>query len=154
MIRAQTILEDHGIPLASNQVEFSLLERSAERAGLLKACQENSITLIAYSPLASGVLTGKYSPDKPLPGPRGRRYGPEYMKRIQPIIDQISQIGVKYGDKTPAQVALNWVMAKGAVPIPGIKTRSQALENLGALGWQLSSEDIAVLDGLSWDPRS
>jgi aryl-alcohol dehydrogenase-like predicted oxidoreductase len=148
MTRSAEILADFGVPLASNQVEFSLLERGAERAGLLAACQELDITLIAYSPLASGVLTGKYSPDQPPPGPRGRRFSPDYLQRILPVLDCLHQIGEAYEGKTPAQVALNWVISKGAVPIPGGKTEHQASENAGALGWTLSAADVAELDSL------
>ncbi len=148
MSLSQALLSDHGVPLASNQLEYSLLERGAERAGLLDACRDHEITFIAYSPLASGLLTGKYHPDRPLPGPRGRRYGSEYLAQLQPIISRLNEIGAKYGGRTPAQVALNWVICKGAVPIPGAKTGHQAVENAGALGWRLSAADVAELDSL------
>jgi aryl-alcohol dehydrogenase-like predicted oxidoreductase len=93
-----------------------------------------------------GVLTGKYTPENPPPGIRGRRYRREYLTRVQPLIALLREIGEARGGVTPAQVALNWVMCKGAVPIPGAKNARQAEENVGALGWRLSSEEIAALD--------
>jgi len=107
------------------------------------------ITLIAYSPLAMGVLTGKYTPENPPQGFRGRRYNRQYLKRVQPLIQALRDIGAAHGGRTPAQVALNWVICKGALPIPGVKNRAQAEQNLGALGWRLSDEEVAKLDEIS-----
>ncbi len=146
MRRAHLVLTQRGIPLASNQVHFSLLHREPESSGLLHLCHEMDITLIAYSPLEMGILSGKYTPDNPPRGTRGRRYNREFLKRVQPLIHLMREIGTGHGDKTPAQVALNWVICKGAVPIVGAKNRRQAEENAGALGWRLDPEDIIALD--------
>lgn len=147
--RAQAILEDLGLPLASNQVEFSLLHRQPEREGLLAYCREQGITLIAYSPLGQGLLTGKYTPDNPPPGARRRRYSRAFLERLQPLLGLLREIGQAHGNKTPAQVALNWVMAKGAVPIPGAKNAAQVQSNAGALGWRLTEDEVAALDQAS-----
>ena len=144
--RAHAVLARRGIPLASNQVQFSLIHREPERNGLLSLCQDLNITLIAYSPLGMGMLTGKYTPEHPPSGARGRRYHREFLRRLQPLIALMREIGEGYGGKTPAQVALNWVMCKGAVPIVGAKNRAQAEENVGALGWRLAPEEVAALD--------
>jgi aryl-alcohol dehydrogenase-like predicted oxidoreductase len=149
MLRVYRTLAEHGIPLASNQVIYNLLNRKVEFDGLLKTCQELGISLIAYSPLAQGVLTGKYTPDQPLPGIRGQRYGRSLLERTQPLIRLMSEIGNLHGGKTPAQVALNWVICKGAVPIPGAKNARQAQENSEALGWRLSEAEITALDETS-----
>ena len=149
-LRAHDLLTRQGIPLASNQVRFSLLDRKAERNGLLLACRERGITLIAYSPLAQGLLTGKYTLQQPLTGDRRRRLG-RYLAPVQPLITLLRSMGEARDGKTPAQVALNWVVAKGAVPIPGAKNARQAQENLGALGWQLTQDEIAILDQASAD---
>jgi aryl-alcohol dehydrogenase-like predicted oxidoreductase len=149
MRRAQSVLVAHGIPLASNQVEYSLLNREIEFNGLLPACKEAQITLIAYSPLEQGLLTGKYTPDNPPPGTRGFRYRSSLLERIQPLIHLMREIGEAYGGKTPAQVAINWTICKGAVPIPGAKNVQQARENIGALGWRLSDEEVKRLDDAS-----
>ncbi len=73
--RAHDALARRGVPLASNQVDYSLLQRKPETNGLLALCKQLNVTLIAYSPLAQGLLTGKYTPQNPPPGLRGRRYG-------------------------------------------------------------------------------
>ena len=149
MRRAHAVLAKRGVPLASNQVEYSLLHRAPEQNGLLQACQELGVTLIAYSPLAKGVLTGKYSAANPLPGFRGRRYRGEFLANVQPLIGRLREIGEVHGGKAPSQVALNWLICKGAVPIPGAKNARQAEANAGALGWRLTPDEVAVLDDAS-----
>jgi aryl-alcohol dehydrogenase-like predicted oxidoreductase len=146
MRRAYTVLARHDIPLASNQMQYNLLNRKIEYNGLLKVCQELGVTLIAYSPMAKGVLTGKYTPQKPPPGPRRFQYHSEFLRKIQPLFNLMRDIGLAHEGKTLTQVALNWVICKGAVPIPGAKKASQAQENCGALGWRLSDEEITTLD--------
>ena len=148
MEAAHAALARRGISLASNQVEFSLLERSPERSGMLDACRDMGVTLIAYSPLAMGLLTGKYGPEKPLPLQRRRRSG-GLSRQVEPLIRTLREIGGEQGDKTPAQVALNWTICKGTMPIPGAKNASQAAENAGALGWRLTAGQVARLDEVS-----
>ena len=149
MRRVHAALARRGTPLASNQVEFSLLHRAPERSGLHQACRELGVTLIAYSPLAKGMLTGKYTPANPPPGLRGRRYRRDALIGIQPLIGLLREIGQAHGDRTPSQVALNWVICKDALPIPGAKNARQAQDNAGALGWRLSEDEVAALDGAS-----
>ena len=151
--RAYHLLARRGIPLASNQVQYNLLHREPERTGLLSFCQEHQITLLAYSPLAMGILTGKYSVDNPPPGVRGRRYNRHQLARVQPLLDLLQEIAAARG-KTPAQVALNWVICKGAIPIVGAKNRRQAEENVAALGWRLTPEEVRALDALSEQVRA
>ena len=148
MLRAHAALSRRGVPLASNQVQYSLLERGPERSGLLKTCQELNVTLIAYSPLAKGMLTGKYTPGNPPPGPRGNSYR-RFLEPIQPLVELEREIGEAHGGKTPAQVALNWLICKGTVPIPGAKNARQLAENAGALGWRLAESEMAALDAAS-----
>lgn len=148
MQRAITTLARYDIPLASNQVEFHLLNRKVEKNGLLARCQELGVRLIAYSPLAMGLLTGKYSPKNPPPGIRGSRYG-GILKDIQPLIHLMTEIGRDYGGKSPAQIALNWIICKGALPIPGAKNARQAEMNAGAAGWRLTAEQVKALDEAS-----
>jgi aryl-alcohol dehydrogenase-like predicted oxidoreductase len=149
MRQAHLTLMKHDIHLASNQVEYHLLNRKVELNGLLETCRDLGITLIAYSPLAQGVLTGKYTPEKPPPGVRGRHYNRSYLAKIQPLLRLLRDIGREHDGKSPAQVALNWVICKGAVPIPGAKNERQTLENAGALGWQLTDAEVAILDEAS-----
>lgn len=149
MDRSQNALARAGYRLASNQVEYSLLNRQIEKNGLLQHCIDQGITVLAYSPLAMGVLTGKYSPEKPVKGIRSAVYHPRLLGRIQPLIQLLNKIGSDHAGKTAAQVALNWVICKGAVPIAGVKTPIHALQNAGALGWRLSDEEIQRLDYVS-----
>ncbi|XVF58475.1 hypothetical protein PTKIN_Ptkin07bG0069500 [Pterospermum kingtungense] len=142
-------LKKRGIPLASNQVNYSLIYRKPEENGVKAACDELGITLIAYSPIAQGALTGKYTPENPPTGPRGRIYTPEFLTKLQPLLNRIQGIGENYG-KTPTQVVLNWLIAQEkVVPIPGAKNVEQAEEFAGALGWRLSNEEVNELRSLA-----
>ncbi len=146
--RAHAALAQRNIPLASNQVKYSLLDRRIERNGVMDTCRELGITVIAYSPIEMGVLSGKYSAQNPLPGLRSRRYSHDYLTRVQPLLDCLREIASARG-KTPSQVALNWTMCHNTVPIPGAKNARQALEDTGALGWQLTTDEITLLDNVS-----
>jgi aryl-alcohol dehydrogenase-like predicted oxidoreductase len=148
-VRAHAELARRGVPLASNQVEYSLLQRKPETSGLTRVCRDLDVTLIAYSPIAKGILSGKYTSDSVPPGLRRRLYSRDYLIKIQPVIEALREIGQAHSDKTSSQVSLNWLICKGAVPIPGAKNLGQAQENLGALGWRLTDEEVARLDETS-----
>lgn len=147
-IRAHATLERRGFPLASNQMEYSLLNRKIERNGTKQACDERGIKIIAYSPLGMGLLTGKYTLDNPPPGARGAQWR-WVLAKLPPLIALINEIGAAHGGKTPAQVAINWTMCKGTLPIPGAKNRRQAEANAGAVGWRLTADQVAALDEMS-----
>ncbi len=149
MGRAYNVLAERGVPLASNQVEYSLLHRDPERNGVLQACRDLGVTLIAYSPLRKGMLTGKYTPDNIPPGIRAQKYNAEYLRKIQPLLGLMQEIGQAHGGKTAAQVALNWTICKGALPIPGAKNIRQTESNLGALGWRMNADEVMALDQAS-----
>ena len=102
---------------------------------------------LAYSPIGQGRLTGKYSAANPPPG--GRSFAAHPMAEVDAIVARLRRIGEAHGDRTPSQVALAWLIAKGAVPIPGAKNRDQAEQNAGALGWRLTDEELALLDAAS-----
>ena len=149
MRQAHAALAERGIPLASNQVEYSLLHRQPESNGVLDACRELEVTLIAYTPLAGGMLTGKYTAQN-RPGGFFRRVLPRYRARaldaIQPVVEVLGKIGDRYS-KTPSQVALRWLIENPAVlPIPGAKNGKQATDNAGALSFSLSAEEVDALD--------
>jgi len=141
--RAHQALAQYGIPLASNQVQYSLLCRDPETNGVLATCRELGITLIAYSPLGMGLLTGKYTPENPPPGPRGWQAAAK-LRKLQPLLNRLRALAEVY-DKTPAQVALNWLLCQGVVPIPGAKNARQAAENAGALQWRLTPTEVQSL---------
>ena len=112
--------------------------------GLIAACAELGVVPLAYSPIGQGRLTGKYSTTNK---PQGRRnFSDHPMEVVEDVVAVLRRVGEAQGGKTPSQVALNWLMAKGAVPIPGAKNRAQAVENAGALGWSLTAEQVAELD--------
>ncbi|KAL5862752.1 hypothetical protein ACOSQ3_000266 [Xanthoceras sorbifolium] len=142
-------LKKRGIPLASNQVNYSLIYRAPEENGVKTTCDELGITLIAYSPIAQGALTGKYTPENTPTGPRGRIYTREFLTKLQPLLNRINEIGEGY-NKTPTQVVLNWLIAQeNVVPIPGAKTAKQAAEFAGAVGWRLTDEQVNELRSLA-----
>ena len=149
MKRAHDRLASHGVSLASNQVEYSLLQRAPETNGVLEACRDLGVTLIAYSPIAKGLLTGKYGPggDRPsgLVRRMGRAFGEQNLKKIEPVVNILREIGEAH-DKEPAQVALNWLITqRSTFPIPGAKNELQARQNAGALGWEMTGEEAEKL---------
>ena len=111
-IEANETLKKHGLRLASNQVEYHLLDRHIEQDGLMDYCLEEGIKVIAYSPLAMGVLTGKYTAANPLRGTRAARYNRDYLNKLQPLFNTMARIGNDHEGKTKSQVALNWVIQK------------------------------------------
>jgi aryl-alcohol dehydrogenase-like predicted oxidoreductase len=147
-LAAYSSLARHNIPLASNQVHYSLLNRAVEKNGTLARCKELGIRLIAYSPIEKGLLSGKYGVDSPPPGARGRNYT-NLLPKISPLLKLMTEIGQDHGGKSNVQVALNWVICKGALPIPGAKNAEQAQDNAAALGWRLTDEESARLDEAS-----
>lgn len=150
MREAHQILAKRGIPLAVNQVQYSLLHRKIETNGVLTAARELGVIILAYSPLAQGLLTGKYTSTNSPDGARrlDARFSAKGLEKIAPAIEILRLLGSHY-QKTPAQVALNWLIAKETIPIPGAKNARQAVENAGALGWKLLPDEIAQLDAVT-----
>ncbi len=148
MMMAYSTLARHNISLASNQVHYSLLNRTIEKNGLLARCKELGVRLIAYSPLEMGMLTGKYTAENPPKGSRSIQYA-SLINKIAPLLKTMTEIGQNHGGKSNAQVALNWCICKGALVIPGSKNAKQALQNTGGAGWKLTDDDVAQLDQAS-----
>jgi len=111
--------------LASNQVEYNLKAREVEK-DLVPYCEKNGIVILAYRPIAHGALA---NPDL----------------RLGTVMDEISK---KHGGKTPAQIALNWLMNKGRMvfPIPRASRPERVIENSGSTGWSLDDEDMRKLE--------
>ena len=145
-------LRKRGLPLASNQIEFSLLRTRPETSGLLAACRELGVVPIAYSPIGQGRLTGKYSASNPPPG--RRNFSAHPMEEVDRVVAVLREIGAAHADRTPSQVALRWIIDKGAVPIPGAKNARQAADNAGALGWSLDAAEVDALDRVALEGRN
>jgi aryl-alcohol dehydrogenase-like predicted oxidoreductase len=158
MRRAHAALQRRGIPLAANQVRYSLLHREIETDGILDTARELGVTIIAYTPLGSGALSGKYQ-DDPASLRRltaGRRWlvGRD-LARSRAVVPALRDIAEQHG-VTAAQVALNWLIhAQGeiVVTIPGVTKIHQAQESAGAMGFRLTEEELAQLNRLTQDFR-
>jgi aryl-alcohol dehydrogenase-like predicted oxidoreductase len=140
-------LRERGLRLATNQIEFSLLRSMPEKVGLLACCRELGVVPLAYSPIGQGRLTGKFSVANP--PPKARDFSAHPMEEVDKVVEVLRRIGTAHGERTPSQVALAWIIAKGAIPIPGAKSAKQALDNAGALGWRLDDAELAELDAAS-----
>jgi aryl-alcohol dehydrogenase-like predicted oxidoreductase len=154
MRQAHTALQERGLPLAVNQVRYSLLDRSIETNGILDTAKELGVTIVAYTPLASGLLTGKYHKNPELIAKKPfywRARLQQDMERSRALVATLEEIGARY-NATPAQVALNWVIhfqGDAVVTIPGATKVRQAQESAGAMKFRLSNDDLAQLDLLS-----
>jgi aryl-alcohol dehydrogenase-like predicted oxidoreductase len=157
MRRAHAALARHGIPLASNQVRYSLVDRGIESNGVLAAAKELGVTVIAYSPLGQGILSGRFHDDPALvrsrPGPR--RYMSLFrasgLERTRPLVDELRRIAAVRA-VSPSQVALNWLIHSSGdtvVAIPGASRSRQAEEAAGAMGFRLEAAEMKRLDELS-----
>lgn len=151
MRRAHAVLADAGVPLVSNQVSYSLLRRAPEVNGVLDACHDLDITLIAYSPLAQGLLSGKYGPGGRPPRQRPLRHAlrAKTPERVLPLLDTLRRIGDSVG-ATAGQVAVAWTLRDPAIlPIVGARTAGQATANADAALIDLDDEALRELDTAS-----
>jgi aryl-alcohol dehydrogenase-like predicted oxidoreductase len=156
MQAAHQYLAERGVPLAVNQVQYSLLHRHIESNGVLHMARQLGVKILAYSPLAQGLLTGKYSANNDQSPEGARKLNPRFSKagltKIQLVLETLKKIAHAH-DKTPAQVALNWLICVGdVVPIPGAKNAKQASQNAGAMGWAMTPEEHEQLSRVtqSW----
>jgi aryl-alcohol dehydrogenase-like predicted oxidoreductase len=147
-------------PFATLQPEYSLITRDIERE-LLPLCREEGLAVLPWSPLAGGVLTGKYREGEDFPaGTRGGdteepiTFTYRLHERAWGTVDAVRKVAEEAG-KTPSQVALNWVLHRPGVtaPIIGARNMAQLEDNLGAVGWQLEEEHWRALSWASAFPR-
>ncbi|MDG0866933.1 aldo/keto reductase [Candidatus Lucifugimonas marina] len=143
--RAHELLAQKGIVLASNQVGYSLLNRAIESNGVKEACHDLGISVISYGPLAEGLLTGKYQTDNPPPLLRKWRWARKRLKLLPPLISLMSDISTAH-DVSVTQVALNWLIQKETLPIPGAKSAMQAADNAAAMTWKLADNEFKALN--------
>ncbi|MBC1240189.1 aldo/keto reductase [Nostoc sp. 2RC] len=144
--QVQKKFAQRGVPISTLQVQYSLLSTyPVTQLHLKDVCDELGIKLIAYSPLALGLLTGKYSVGGSFPkGIRGLLFR-QILPGVRSLLACLQEVA-QSRNKTMSQVAINWCICKGTIPIPGAKNVEQARENIGALGWQLDAGEIAELD--------
>lgn len=143
---AHNRLKTLGVKVQTLQVQYSLLSTYPVSELDLKAvCDELDVQLIAYSPLALGLLTGKYVDKADLPGGLRKFALGKILPGITPLLSCLKAVADSR-DKTMAQVAINWCICKGTLPIPGSKTLRQAQQNAGALGWTLDGGEIDELE--------
>ncbi len=142
-----------GRPVLSNQVQYSLLWRRADRdRGSVPYAQTHDRLVIAYSPLAKGLLGGRYDPDH-LPANPARSMDPlclrESVERALPVIETVKRVAAAH-DATPAQVALAWLLARpNVVAIPGASSLDQLKHNVEAADLDLSADELAELTAAS-----
>lgn len=146
-------LAERGIPLATNQIQLSLIYKYPIENGLLEACNDLGVKVLSYSPLALGFLTGKYDKDVRPKGPRQKiaqtLFDGDAGDSFSDLIKVMKDVSENHGEAPLSQVALNWTRAKGTVPIPGARSLKQAKQNIGALDWNLSEEEVRALDLIS-----
>jgi aryl-alcohol dehydrogenase-like predicted oxidoreductase len=154
MLRAHAALEKRGLHLATNQVRYSLVDRKIESDGTLEAARELGVTITAYTPLGSGLLSGKYHKNPELLKKKSFVWRGRIQRQLEssrPLVAALEEIGQKY-QATPAQVALNWVIwfnGELVVTIPGATKTQHATENAAAMRFRLSDAELSRLDELS-----
>lgn len=144
LLKIHDYLKARGVPLSSAQVQFSLLSMGEDQMEIKTVCDSLGIRVISYSPLGLGILTGKYTPSNLPRGPRSLLFR-QIIPGVEPLLISLKEISIKRGKSIP-QVAINWCICKGTIPIPGVKSVKQAEENLGALGWKLSPNELDELE--------
>jgi aryl-alcohol dehydrogenase-like predicted oxidoreductase len=145
---AETLRKANAVhPIAALQSEYSLWTRDVEENGVLAACQELGVSLVPYSPLGRGFLSGEYKKFEDFPADDYRRQSPRFQgenfdKNLE-LVKQIEHIAAAK-NVTPAQLALAWVLAQSddIVPIPGTKKRTRLKENAGAADVELTADEI------------
>ncbi|KAF9522253.1 NADP-dependent oxidoreductase domain-containing protein [Crepidotus variabilis] len=150
-ISAETLRRAHAIhPIAAVQVEYSPFALDIERNGLLKACRELGVAVVAYSPLGRGLLTGAYKKNSDFPDDDFRKHIPKYsddnLPKILGVVQRLTEIG-KTHNATAGQICLAWLKAQGndIIPIPGTKKVKYLSENLDAVKIKLNAEEVASI---------
>ena len=167
-------MDKRGASLTSNSFAFSLTNRKAWKSGLISACKDLGVIPIAHTPLDGGFATCAYTMTTPSGGKPGAKfpYSQKKLEKWQPLTSTMEAVQSRVKtrlekekregqqmlkdfrgqlpsintDVTSTQIALNYVVAKGCVPVPGIKTVAHAEEVLGCLGWGLNDEEVKMLD--------
>jgi len=161
MVKAHQLLQQYGLILVSNQVKYNLLHRDIDRNGTMEAAKQLGISIIAYSPLQQGILTGRFHNDPAQISGIGRvrrmqsGMDDKSMARSRPLIEALGILGDKYG-VTAGQIALNWLIhynGETVVAIPGASKVRHARENIGAMTFKLTRDEMELLSEASWAAR-
>jgi pyridoxine 4-dehydrogenase len=163
LMKCQEALARRGVPLASNQIAYSLIGRHNGAQETVDTCNELGIRVMAFFPFAMGLLTGKYTSgmsvvETSLTASRKTKLELKDLTKyaigdgvdvplggIGPLLAVMERIA-KTREKTIAQVALNYIICKGAIPIPGARNTAQLEDNIGAMGWRLTNTEVAMLE--------
>lgn len=156
--QCQDALGKRNVPLASNQIAYSLIGRENGSQQTVDKCSELGVKTLAYYPFAMGLLTGKYSSsieslsDAMITTLSSSKKSnlelndlQNYAKNMAPLLNEMQTIA-KSRNKTIAQIALNYIICKGAIPIPGARSIDQVKDNIGAMGWRLDSTEVNLLE--------
>ncbi|CAM9274446.1 unnamed protein product [Phaeothamnion confervicola] len=162
-----TRLKSRGVALASNQIEYSLINQRAAEDGTIGECKRLGVIPIAHTPLGKGLATGIYTAMNPTGGKTGPpRYSFQDLEPLLPVHNALAEVATRVSSRlskqqkeddegeapppvrkvTTTQVSLNYIRAKGVVPLPGVRTKREADEVIGCLGWRLNGEDVEILD--------
>ncbi|KAI1141197.1 NADP-dependent oxidoreductase domain-containing protein [Hypoxylon sp. FL0543] len=144
-------LARHDVPLATSQCEYNALRRRPELQGHVGAYRAMDVVFQAYSSLAQGRLTGKYTARNPPPATR--RFSNYDMESVEPTVRVLEGIARNRG-KSVAAVALNYNISKGALPLVGIRNVEQAKQAIEALGWRLDREEVEMIDKHSMEGKT
>lgn len=161
LTRAKTRAKEFGVDVKSNSFELSLANPSAALLdGTVDACRRLGIVPFANRPLAGGLVSGVYTMMDPNGGrSRKPRYSFPELEPLYPVHKALKEVAEKYSNKLgkrvgTAQVSINWVRAKGAVPLVGVKTAEQARDMVEATKWDLDPEDEKALDRVALEVYS
>ena len=147
LLKVASRLQERNVPLGVAQVQYSLMTYGVGQY-MNQACDTAGCRLISYSPLCLGLLTGKYNLDNlPRPGNPRRQLFRELLPGAQDLIQTLDVVAKEY-NKTPSQIAINWAICKGTVPIPGCRTMVQATSHVEAAStrFRLKPDVMAELD--------
>lgn len=145
LLKVSDYMKEREVPISVAQIQYSLMTYKDAKT-MNSACDEVNCRLISYSPLCLGLLTGKYTIDNlPRQGNPRRQLFRELLPGAQELLGTLNAVAAEYG-KSQTQVAINWAICKGTVPIPGARTIEQARENLGSTGWSLKRDAVEELD--------
>lgn len=153
-VSPKTLRRAHAVhPISAVQMEYSPFDLEVEKSGLLDTCRELGVAIVAYGPLAKGMLTGKYKSNLDFEEGDSRRdhprYAPENFPKNMKLVEHFKQLASKKGC-TPGQLSLAFLLAQGPeiIPIPGTQRTNYLDENIGALDFHLTAAELKELRGM------